>query len=348
MDMQALILAGGRGTDLRPLTVYTPKPVVPLVNRPLLYYQIELLKRAGVTDVTLSLNYQPDKINTLFGDGSDLGMNIKYVTETNDFGSAGAYKNANLDPEKPTIILKSGIVTNLILAKVIKRHIQTNATATVCTTNKPSEHMSPFVEINSESKLVSVLEKPLDQATKNPSPSTMLAGVYILAPEAFSMSPDNVRFSLEDDLLSALLSEKNTVNAFDLDKFYWTYISTPSSYLKTHQDFLAGKMENFGIERQKVIDTAVTTFIDEKSVIDRDCVIKPNVIVLNSVIGEGVHIEEGVTIKDSVIWPHSRISDNSEVRGAILSRSSYVGKNVVVSEGTVLGDKTSLTDYTRV
>ena len=348
MDMQALILAGGRGTDLRPLTVYTPKPVVPLLNRPLLYYQIELLKRAGVTDVTLSLNYQPDKIKTIFGDGSDLGMNIKYVTEVSDFGSAGAYKNANLDSERPTIVLKSGIVTNLILAKVIKRHSETGATATICTTNKPSEHTSPYVEIDSKGETVSIQEKPFKKKEKKGHLTAMVAGVYILQPEVLSMAPDEVRLSLEYDLLSQLLAEEKSLSTFDLDEFYWTYISTPLSYLKAHQDFLSGKVKNFEIERQKIIDMAVTTFIDEKSVIDKDCVIKPNVIILNSVIGEGVHIEEGVTIKDSVIWSHSRISDNSEVRGSILARSSYVGKNVVVSEGAVLGDKTSLTDYTAV
>lgn len=348
MNFQALILAGGRGTDLRPLTVYTPKPVVPLMNRPLLYYQIELLKRAGITDVTLSLNYQPDKIKTIFGDGSDLGMHIKYVTEEFDFGSAGAYKNANLDPSRSTIVLKSGIVTNLILAKMIKRHLKSGATATVCTTNKPSEHTSPFVELGSGDSIVSIHEKSLEEDKQQERLSPMVAGIYILEPEVFSIASDQARFSLEYDLLGKLLNEKKLLKAFDLDEFYWTYISTPSSYLKAHHDFLAGKVENFEVEHHNVIDTAVTTFIDEKSLIDKDCVIKPNVIILNSVIGEGVHIEEGVTVKDSVIWSHCRISDNSEVRGSILSRSSYVGKNVIVSEGAVLGDKTSLTDHTMV
>ena len=348
MDIQALILAGGRGTDLRPLTVYTPKPVVPVVNKPLLYYQIEILKRAGVRDVTLSLNYQPDKINTIFGDGTDLGMNIRYVTEAQDFGSAGAYKNAGLDPEKPTIVLKSGIVTNLILAKVIKLHNESKATATICVTDKLSEHISPYVEIDSNDNIFAIHEKPLEGDTEGNKQSSMLAGVYLLEPEVLSMVQNNERFSLELDLISKLLLEEKKLSAFNLDEFYWTYISTPSSYLKAHQDFLGGKVENFEIKREQTTDTAVTTFIDEKSVVARDCVIKPNVIILNSVIGEGVHLEEGVTIKDSVIWSHCRISDNSEVKGSVLSRSSYVGKNVVVSEGSVLGDKTSLTDHTQV
>ena len=92
--MQALILAGGKGTRLRPLTVYTPKPIVPVVNRPLILYQIDTLKRAGITDITLSLGYQPDKIEHVIGSGSEHGVTIRYVTETNPMGTGGAYKNA--------------------------------------------------------------------------------------------------------------------------------------------------------------------------------------------------------------------------------------------------------------
>src|SRR3954453_4199014 len=102
--MQALILAGGKGTRLRPLTVYTPKPIVPLVNRPLLLYQIDMLKRAGITDITLSLSYQPDKIEHLIGSGSDHGVKINYVTEANPLGTAGAYRFAAGASQETTVV----------------------------------------------------------------------------------------------------------------------------------------------------------------------------------------------------------------------------------------------------
>src|SRR4030095_8030953 len=102
--MQALILAGGKGTRLRPLTVYTPKPIVPIVNRPLLRYQLEILARAGIRDMTLSLSYQPDKIEDMLGDGSELGLRLKFVTEPSPMGTAGAYKFAAGSRRQTTVV----------------------------------------------------------------------------------------------------------------------------------------------------------------------------------------------------------------------------------------------------
>ncbi len=107
--MQALILAGGKGTRLRPLTVYTPKPIVPFLNRPFLLYQIEILQRAGIKDITLSLNYQPDKIEHILGDGSDYGVNLRYITEPSPMGTGGAYKFAADSIRETTIVLNGDI-----------------------------------------------------------------------------------------------------------------------------------------------------------------------------------------------------------------------------------------------
>src|SRR4051812_29454227 len=109
--MQALILAGGKGTRLRPLTLYAPKPIVPVVNRPLLTYQLEELKRADITDITLSLSYQPDKIEMLLGEGSEYGVKIRYVTEPSPMGTAGAYKFAANDGS-PTLVFNGDILTD--------------------------------------------------------------------------------------------------------------------------------------------------------------------------------------------------------------------------------------------
>src|SRR4026208_22623 len=101
--MQALILAGGKGTRLRPLTVYTPKPIVPICNRPFLLYQIEILRRAGITDITLSLSYQPDKIEAVLNDAGDLDVKISFITEPNPMGTGGAYRFAAGDERETTV-----------------------------------------------------------------------------------------------------------------------------------------------------------------------------------------------------------------------------------------------------
>src|SRR5881409_3781319 len=118
--MQALILAGGKGTRLRPLTVYTPKPIVPLVNRPFLLYQIEILRNAGITDITLSLSYQPDKIEHLLGSGAEFGVNLRYVTEPMPMGTGGAYKFAADSIGETTIVFNGDILTDLDIGKLIE------------------------------------------------------------------------------------------------------------------------------------------------------------------------------------------------------------------------------------
>src|SRR5438552_18827383 len=129
--MQALILAGGKGTRLRPLTVYTPKPIVPICNRPFLLYQIDTLRRAGVTDITLSLSYQPEKIEQQLGDGSNFGVKLKYMVEPQPMGTAGAYKFAEELIREHTVVFNGEIMTELDLNTVIRQHMERNAVAAI-------------------------------------------------------------------------------------------------------------------------------------------------------------------------------------------------------------------------
>src|SRR5690242_10455499 len=120
--MNALILAGGKGTRLRPLTVYTPKPVVPVMNRPFLLYQIDVLRKAGIEDIVLSLSYQPDKIEHVLGSGSDFGVELKFLTEPSPLGTAGAFRYASEGLKDTTIVLNGDILTNADLTKIIDHH----------------------------------------------------------------------------------------------------------------------------------------------------------------------------------------------------------------------------------
>src|SRR4026208_2204633 len=132
--MQALILAGGKGTRLRPLTVYTPKPIVPICNRPFLLYQIDTLRRAGIVDITLSLSYQPNKIEHLLGDGSDVGIKPKPPADPQPMGTAGAYKFAEDLIREPTVVFNGDILTDLDLKAMIREHNERHAIATIVLT----------------------------------------------------------------------------------------------------------------------------------------------------------------------------------------------------------------------
>ncbi len=346
--MQSIILAGGKGTRLRPLTVYTPKPIVPFANRPFLLYQIELLRRAGVKDITLSLNYQPDKIEHLLGYGLEYGVNLRYITEPAPMGTGGAYKFASEGINETTIVFNGDILTDVDIAKVIEFHKKNKAEATIVLT--PVENPSAYglVESDTNGKVLRFLEKPKGAELENLTTNNINAGIYILEPGVLDLIPTGENYSFEYNVFPDLLKNEKPFFAFILDKHYWRDIGTPESYLTAHLDLLNGKIKGFEVEKSGNSEIATAAQIDKLSVIGNDCIIKPNVQIINSVIGEGVHIEEKAVIENSVIWAHTRINSAAEIKNAIIGRGCYIGRNAIISKGVVLGDKTSLTDYTKI
>jgi mannose-1-phosphate guanylyltransferase len=346
--MQALILAGGKGTRLRPLTVYTPKPVVPICNRPFLLYQIDTLRRAGVTDITLSLSYQPHKIEQQLGDGSDFGVKINYTVEPQPMGTAGAYKFAEDLIREPTVVFNGDIVTDLDLEAVIRQHDERKAAATIVLA--PVENPSAYglVETHEDGRVKRFLEKPkADEISCN----TINAGTYILDPKVLDYVPAGENYSFEYGVFPALLEAGERFYAHVPSDAYWIDIGTPARYLQVHQDMLAGRVRGLGPKDRRgssgTSDLATHAEIDDLSVIGDDCTIKPGAQVVNSVLGEGVHVEEKARIENSVVWPHTRIGAGAQVSNAIVGRGCHIGRSAQVGAGAVLGDKTNLTDYTQ-
>jgi mannose-1-phosphate guanylyltransferase len=349
MNMQALILAGGRGTRLRPLTVYTPKPIVPLVNRPFLLYQIEVLRSAGITDVTLSLSYQPDKIEHLLGRGSDFGVDLRYVTEPSPMGTGGAYKFASNAIEETTVVFNGDILTDLDIGKLIEFHRSRSAAATLALVPVDDPARYGLIKTDADGKVIRFVEKPQPDELKELNTNTINAGIYILEPTILDIIAKDANKSFEYDVFPDILKRELPFFGYEMRDEYWRDIGTPASYLEAHHDFLSGKLSFFEIEKGTVSDDVATRAeIDRLSFVGSDCVIKAGARVVNSVIGPGVHIEEKAVIENSVIWPHTRISTAAEIHNAVVGRGCHIGRNVIVGPGSVLGDKTSLTDYTNV
>ncbi len=346
--MQALILAGGKGTRLRPLTVYTPKPIVPVINRPFLLYQIDILRRCGITDITLSLSYQPDKIQHVLGNGSDYGVNLRYITEPSPMGTGGAYKFASDSLRETTVVFNGDILTDLDIGKVIDFHASKKAAATLSLFPVDDPSRYGLAEIGPDQEIKRFLEKPTAEELESSGVNTINAGIYVLEPSILELIAADENRSFEYDVFPEILRRELSFYGYVMKGDYWLDIGTPASYLKAHHDFLAGKIEGFEIERSDDSDVATRAEIDKASVIGEGCSIKPGARITNSVIGAGVTIEEKAVVEDSVIWSHSRISSFAEVRNAIVGRSCHIGRNAMVGEGTVLGDKTALTDYTKV
>ena len=346
--MQALILAGGKGTRLRPLTVYTPKPVVPVCNRPFLLYQIEILRRAGITDITLSLSYQPDKIEQILGDGSEYGVNLRFITEPAPLGTGGAYRFAADEIRDTTVVLNGDVLTDFDVAAFIETHKERGAAATLALMPVANPSAYGLVETDSESRIKRFLEKPSQEEIEKLQINTINAGIYVLEPAILDLMPLGENRSFEYDVFPEILRREMPFYASIMKDNYWRDIGTPASYLAAHHDFLSGTIHGFELDRTGTSDIATKAIVDSTSIIGEGCVIKSGARVTNSVIGPGVHIEEKAVVEDSVLWAHSRISTAAEIRNSLVGRSCHVGRNAVVDAGSVLGDKTSLTDYTRV
>lgn len=343
--MQALILAGGLGTRLRPLTLNIPKPVIPVGNQPFLLRQIELLKSVGVTDITLSLNYQPSAIEKLLGDGSAFDVNLRYVIEHCPMGTAGAYKYAESFLEQTTIVLNGDILTDIDLQKVTDQHRKDKASATIVLT--PVENPSSYglVQIGENSEVLRFLEKPKPEEIERLKINTINSGIYIIEPKVLSYIPANENYSFEYQLFPDLLKRQEKFQAFVADDDYWLDIGTPQRYLQANQDLIGNKIRNCQIFDGYSFDLSNLSEIDEKSCLADGCVIKSGAKIINSVLGENVIVNENAVIQNSVIWDQTTIGSDTSITDSIIGYNCQIGNNVSIKNNSVLGDKTIITDF---
>jgi mannose-1-phosphate guanylyltransferase len=341
--MKGLILAGGKGTRLRPLTINTPKPVVPVANSPFLLYQIDLMRSAGINEIILSLSYQPRKIEDLLKDGSDYGVWIRYAVEGTPLGTGGAFKYAEEHIDSTAVVFNGDVLTDIDLAAVVAHHRERRAVATIVLT--PVENPSAYglVETASDGWIQRFIEKPgPDEVTCN----TINAGIYVLEPSVLKHIPKGEAYSFERGLFPTLLEHKEPVMSFVFDK-YWIDIGTPQKYLEVHQDILSRKFISPRIGKSALNRSSLPpgAVVDDKSIIDHDVVIRDGVRIENSVIGKNCKIDEGAHIVDSVIWSGNTIDADARISGSLIGKGCYVGRSAKLRPGVVLGDKTVLTDF---
>src|SRR5579871_6592442 len=212
--MKGLILAGGKGTRLRPLTINTPKPIVPVANSPFLLYQVDLMRSAGIEDIILSLSYQPRKIEDLLKDGTDYGVRIRYAVETSPLGTGGAFKNAEQHIDSTTLVFNGDVMTSIDLPAVIARHRELNAVATIVLTPVDNPSAYGLVETNAEGWVQRFVEKP---SSSEITCNTINAGIYLLEPSVLRYMPKNEPYSFERGLFPTLLENKERVLGFTMN-----------------------------------------------------------------------------------------------------------------------------------
>jgi mannose-1-phosphate guanylyltransferase len=339
--MQALILAGGKGTRLRPLTMHTPKPIVPIANQPFLLYQLELLKRADVRDVILSLSYQPQKIEDKIGDGTDFNVRVSYAVEASPLGTAGAYRNAASLISETTVVFNGDVLTDIDMNEVIRFHREHQAAATIVLAPVPNPTAYGLVETEPDGRVRRFLEKPKPEEV---TCDTINAGIYILEPRVLEYVPEGEPFMFEYGVFPQLLERKEPFFAF-IWRGYWRDIGTASSYHQANLDVIAGRVKLLELpaaERGEKFDA--TADIQPPSAVDPSCTLKPGVQIINSVVSRNCYIEERARIENSVVRGGTRIGAGSIVQSSVIGKGCHIGRAVDI-KGAVLGDKSVLTDY---
>jgi NDP-sugar pyrophosphorylase family protein len=354
--MKAILLAGGKGTRLRPLTIHTPKPIVPIFNRPFLHYQLDLLKQvAEIDEVILSLNYQPRRIEEIFGDGGESGLGIRYVVEPAPLGTAGAVRYAGESLRESVVVFNGDVLTEIDLAAVIALHRDRKALATIVLT--PVENPSAYglVEIDEDGNVRRFLEKPSpDEITGH----TINAGIYVLEPETFDRIPKDTPWSIERSFFPSLVERGETFLAY-VERGYWIDIGTPEKYMQVHRDIMDGRFRAApfaGNGRARPASwVSPEARVEEGATLDGPCFVDAGAVVKAgarigpySVIGRQCWIEEHAVVERAIVWANSRVSQEAVVRGSILGRHCHVGRSASIEDGVVLGDKSVITDYSRL
>ncbi|OGC30712.1 hypothetical protein A2311_04320, partial [candidate division WOR-1 bacterium RIFOXYB2_FULL_48_7] len=237
--MKAVIIAGGLGTRLRPLTYNTPKPIVPVANVPFVLHQIELLRRHGIKEIILNLHYLSEEIKQLLGDGKSLGIKIRYSLEETPMGTAGAVKQAEaLFDDEPLVIFNGDILTDINISQVIDWHKKKKATVTLTLTRVEDPTAYGLILTNQDGQVTHFVEKPsweqlANFASLGPT-DTINAGIYVVDPKIFRDVPANTVYSFERQLFPAILEKGWPMYGFISDR-YWMDIGQQSQYRQAHE-----------------------------------------------------------------------------------------------------------------
>ncbi|OGC07340.1 hypothetical protein A2526_02640 [candidate division WOR-1 bacterium RIFOXYD2_FULL_36_8] len=324
---KAVIIAGGLGTRLRPLTYDMPKPIVSVVNRPFIVHQIELFKQHGITDIILSLHYMSEAIKHILGNGSEYGVKLYYCVEKDPLGTAGAVKNAEeFFGDEPLVVFNGDILTDINISKVLDFHISRKSKVTLTLTSVDDPTAYGLVLTDKERKIKQFIEKPTWSMLEGVDCREINAGLYVLAPSIFNDVPKNKLYMFEHDLFPKLLCEGAAIYGFLSDR-YWMDIGNTEKYIRAHEDILRGEVSVriFGTRHQEGYWLGENVSFGEA------------VKIFGSVlIGDRVKLNSGVALKDyTVIGEKVEIGEHSTLERCIVWRGAHIGKNVKMSNCVV-------------
>ena len=340
--MQAVIMAGGQGTRLRPLTSSIPKPMLPVVNKPIMEHIVGLLASQGIKDMCATLQFLPTNITNYFGDGSNWGVRLTYSLENTPLGTAGSVMNCRHQLDGTFLVISGDALTDMDLTEAVDFHRKKGAMATLVLVRVENPLEFGIVVTDTDGRIERFLEKPnWGQVFSD----TINTGIYILEPEIFSYIPEDTAFDFSQDLFPLLLKEGRPLFGY-VAEGYWCDVGNFAQYLRAHKDVLDGRtgIRPGGFQIEPGIWLEEEVEIENQAALRGPLVIGPHsriekgaVLREYTVLGSNVVVKEGSFLHRSIIYDNAYIGPSSHLRGCVIGKNCDLKSNVRVEEGVVIG-----------
>jgi mannose-1-phosphate guanylyltransferase len=338
--MKAVVLVGGEGTRLRPITETMPKPLVPLMDRPSLDHVLDHLARHGVHEVVLSSSYL-ETVFHAFIEGRHGDPKITWITEEEPLGTGGAIVNAleHLGDDAPFLALNGDILTDLDLTAMLTFHRDRGADATIALTHVEDARPFGLVPTEPDGRVIEFREKPAELI-----PGDINAGTYVLEPSALGAWPAGENVSIERQIFPSLVEQGRPLYGF-VSEAYWLDLGTPEKYLQAHFDILEGRVE--GEPPTAAPHVAETASVDLRShlgrwvVVGEDARVEADAQIDDSVLHPGAVVEAGAVVVGSILGPRSRVGAGATVTGSALAEGARVSPGAVLDGAKVSAGETA-------
>ncbi|MHB8329709.1 MAG: sugar phosphate nucleotidyltransferase [Acidimicrobiales bacterium] len=343
--MKAVIMAGGEGTRLRPLTSNQPKPMLPMANRPMMEHVVSLLRQHGIDEIVVTVAFMANAIRSYFDDGSEFGVRMVYATEENPLGTAGSVRNARAQLDERFMVISGDVLTDIDLGAVIEYHASKGALATIALKAVEDPLEFGIVITREDGSIERFLEKPTWGQVFS---DTINTGIYVLEPDIFEYIPEGRSVDFSEEVFPAVLAAGRPLYG-KVTEGYWEDVGTLEAYLRAHRDILDEKVQvhvsgfplRQGVWLGKGAEVHPSAHIRGPAVIGDNCSIGADVGVGEyCVIGANVRIGENATLERTVVHDNAFLGPGTRLDGCVLGRACDLRQGARCEEGVVLGDET--------
>jgi mannose-1-phosphate guanylyltransferase/phosphomannomutase len=343
--VKAVVMAGGEGTRLRPMTANQPKPLLPVVNKPIMEHVLLLLKRHGFTETVVTVQFLASLVRNYFGDGEDVGMSLQYATEEMPLGTAGSVKNAEDELRAdPFLVISGDALTDIDLSALVRYHKDNSALVTVALTRVPNPLEFGIIIVDEEGRIQRFLEKPTWGQVFS---DTVNTGIYVMEPEVLAEVPAGVSVDWSGDVFPQLLKSGAPLYGWIADG-YWEDVGSHESYLKAQADVLSGRVE----AEIGGFEVSPGVWIREGAEVDPEALLSGPLCIGDyakieagaqlrefTVVGSNVVVKEGAFLHRAVVHNNVYVGQGTTLRGCVIGKNTDVMGSARIEEGAVVGDE---------